>query len=74
MTNEEVFKVIAKALDVKDDEINIDTKASDLIEWDSLGHLSILMELEVAFGQSRNDERLASAISVKDILSILKRD
>lgn len=71
MTHDQIFAVIAKGLAVDADKINLETKASDLSEWDSLGHLSILVELELAFGASRDDDRLASATSVKDIVDAM---
>ena len=72
MTDQEVFAVIAKALDVDLATITIDTLSSDIPDWDSLGHLTILMELETAFpNEYASDPRFASVISVKEIIDIL---
>lgn len=75
MINEkQVISIIANALDVKEDNININTKSSDIPEWDSLGHLSILsaiaQELE---GQYEETQELASASSIKEIVDCLNK-
>tara|TARA_B100000768_G_C10989446_1_gene253315 strand:+ start:208 stop:435 length:228 start_codon:yes stop_codon:yes gene_type:complete len=73
MTDQEVFEVIAKALDVASANITIDTLSSDIPDWDSLGHLTIFMELESAFPEDYNsDPRFASVVSVKEIIDIMR--
>ena len=37
---------IAEALEVEADQVTIDTSSSDLEEWDSLGHISIMSFLD----------------------------
>jgi acyl carrier protein len=66
---QEIFNVIAKALDVDATQINLETNSNDLEEWDSLGHLSLLMELDKAFNDvSEKAPQLASASTVKEIV------
>jgi acyl carrier protein len=66
---QEIFNVIAKALDIDASQINIDTNSNDLEEWDSLGHLSLLMELDNNFDTvSEKAPQLASASTVKEIV------
>ena len=70
---EKVCKIIAKALDVEVSEVTTNTTSMDIEDWDSLGHLTILSELESEFGEEvQNNEQLASAVSVKEIIEILK--
>ena len=53
--------------------ITIDTLSSDIPDWDSLGHLTIFMELESAFPEDYNsDPRFASVVSVKEIIDIMR--
>ena len=66
---QEIFNVIAKALDVDATQINLETNSNDLEEWDSLGHLSLLMELDKAFNDvSEKAPQLASASTVKEVV------
>ena len=72
MNNKALFALIAKSLDVDVEKINMDTQSSDIDDWDSLGHLTILMDLEAAFPKEYNsDPRMASVTSVKEIIDIL---
>ena len=66
---QEIFNVIAKALNIDASQINIETSSNDLEEWDSLGHLSLLMELDNNFDTvSEKAPQLASASTVKEIV------
>lgn len=66
---QEIFNVIAKALDIDASQINLETNSNDLEEWDSLGHLSLLMELDNNFDTvSEKAPQLASASTVKEIV------
>lgn len=63
---------ITEALEVEAHQVNIDTKSSDLEEWDSLGHISIMAFLDKSFNEvTERAPALASATSVKEIADIL---
>ena len=52
------FKVVSEALEIDSSKISLDSKQSDLEEWDSLGHLTILSAIDKstegkAIGQKR---------------------
>ena len=44
-----LLRVIADGLDTDLSEISLSTKSSDLPQWDSLGHLTLLMKLDEEF-------------------------
>lgn len=70
---EKICKIIAKALDIDVSQVTPETTSVDVEDWDSLGHLTILSELENEFGEEiQNNEKLASAVSVKEIIEVLK--
>jgi acyl carrier protein len=63
---------IVEALEVEAHQVNIDTKSSDLEEWDSLGHISIMVFLDKSFNEAtERAPALASATSVREIADIL---
>ena len=50
MNNKErVFKAISIALEVKEEVLSEDTAIGDFPNWDSMGHLIIISELEKEF-------------------------
>ena len=68
----ELFTLIAESLDVEIDIINETSSSESIDEWDSLGHLSILSELdEVTNGKASEVEELAAALKIEDLIKIL---
>ncbi len=71
---QKVISIISKALDVEESSITLDTKSSDLPEWDSLGHLAILSQISEEIGDQYNEsQELASSSSVKEIFDCLNK-
>ena len=53
MTNQEIFEKLNEIFsDVFDEEITVtaDTTSADVEEWDSLTHITLISEVEEAFG------------------------
>jgi len=70
--NEEIFKLISDALGADLSEISIETTSHDIDEWDSLGHLSILQELDIKYDNITDRvPELASVSSVKEIINLV---
>jgi acyl carrier protein len=73
ITLEDLFKIVAKSLNIKESKINLKTKDTDLEEWDSLGQLSIISALDKKFkGKVRIDE-IAAKSSINAIVSFLSK-
>jgi acyl carrier protein len=71
-STKELIGIIENALDVEENSLTIDSTSDDLEEWDSLGHLGILVTLDECFhGKIAGIEEMATASSVKKILQIL---
>lgn len=72
-TEKEVLEAIRSALNIEEEKITRDTKAGDIAEWDSLGHLTVLVELDKLYeGKIGGIKDLASVDSVGRIIEILK--
>ena len=70
--NEQIFKLISDALGADLSEISIETTSHDIDEWDSLGHLSILQELDIKYDNITDRvPELASVSSVKEIINLV---
>jgi acyl carrier protein len=74
IAEEKVISIISKALEVDPSQVKIDTKSSDLPEWDSLGHLAILSKISEEIGDQYNEsQELAASSSVKEIFNCLNK-
>ena len=72
MTKNDLFSLIKNALDTEE-QIDTDSSAENVSEWDSLGHLSVLTALDEATnGKASSLNDLSSAISVIKIIEILE--
>lgn len=69
---EEILKVVSNALEVDLSEISIESTSNDFAEWDSLGHLNLLNELDNNFNNiTDRAPELASVSSVKEIVDLI---
>lgn len=67
-----VEAIIERALGLKPGSITDDASAKTVTEWDSLGHLKVLTELDSEFdGKLAEIDALAEATSIKQIREIL---
>ncbi|OFW79993.1 MAG: hypothetical protein A2887_06735 [Alphaproteobacteria bacterium RIFCSPLOWO2_01_FULL_40_26] len=74
ITEDKVISIVSAALEVDKNSININTKSSDILEWDSLGHLAILSKISEEIGDQYNEsQELAASTSIKEILDCLNR-
>ncbi|MCW5661959.1 MAG: acyl carrier protein [Burkholderiaceae bacterium] len=71
-TFERLRNVIAATLKVSPSDIGETTRDQDLKQWDSLGHINLLMALEHEFGVYVEVEQFGELNSVPAILAHLK--
>jgi acyl carrier protein len=65
---QEAFRV---AFDVDPQSVTMETQASDIPNWDSVGHLSLAASLEEVFGLSLDVDDLMEMESVREIVRII---
>ena len=71
MTKKDLFSKIADALEIND-EVTLDSSNETILQWDSLGHISVLSMLDDETGGASSDlVDLTQATSVKKIVEIL---
>jgi acyl carrier protein len=70
-TNTEVYEkvqnVLAQALRVEAAEISSETAFGDLPQWDSMGHMEVMILLEEHFGVEINADTISELISFQAI-------
>lgn len=73
ISEKEVLETIQNALDLKGECITVDSSMNNVEEWDSLGHVTILVALDCVFnGKVGSIREMATANSVQGIIQILK--
>jgi acyl carrier protein len=64
---------VARALEMPLEQVPSDAVQGSLVKWDSLGHLSVVMELENEFGVSFSTDEAIGLRSVVDIIKAVKQ-
>lgn len=67
-----IMTILAEALEISADRINLYTEQNQLEEWDSLAHLKLIMKLEQELNISISMEEVSELTSVDKIYSIIK--
>ena len=68
---EKVRTVLAKALNVELNDIIPETTFGDLPQWDSMGHMEVMMSLESQFGVDITADTIANLTSIPAICSYI---
>lgn len=71
---EQLREIMANALEVPVGTITENSTMDDIEEWDSLGHVHIMVALEQAFDLYMDVENFAELDSVPAILEFLDRE
>ena len=64
---QEIFK-LAMGIDI---DVDIDTEKDMILEWDSLNHLNLVVELENVFDLGLSMEEIEQLHSVKGIVDLI---
>jgi acyl carrier protein len=64
--------ILADTFQVPQEEIGPELAFGDLPQWDSMGHMEVIMRLEESFGIEVNADTIASLTSVPAICSYLE--
>lgn len=71
---DELRDIMATALEIPAETIREDSAMADIEEWDSLGHVHIMVALEQAFDLYMDVEDFAELDSVPAILQYLSKE
>ncbi len=69
----EVFEIVSKVLGVPIDTIHEDLKPSDVQNWDSVKHMTLLMAAEERFDCAFSDREMVSVGSVGDLVALVEK-
>jgi acyl carrier protein len=68
-----VREVLKELFSIDPQPVSRETKAFDILGWDSVGYLSLCGALEDAFGIQLNASELAEMDSVRSIVAVVER-
>ena len=69
---ERVQGLLEEALQVPREQVGVDLAFGDLPQWDSMGHMEVMMRLEEQFGIEINNETIANLVSIPAICNYLE--
>lgn len=69
---ERFLSAVSSALGVDVSSLSINLSKDDISEWDSLGHLKLLLGLEEEFGIQFSMEEAGTLSSLQDIFNLIK--
>ncbi len=64
--------LLAETLRVSQDEIGPQTEFGDLPQWDSMGHMEVMVALEKEFGIEINADTITELVSIPAIISYIE--
>ncbi len=68
----QVQNLVADSLQVPAEMVTPDLAFGDLPQWDSLGHMEVMLRLEEQFGVAVDADTIAQLISVPEICQYLE--
>ena len=69
---ERVQALLAETIQVPVELVTLNLAFGDLPQWDSLGHMEIMMRLEEEFGVEIDADLIAELVSILDICTYLE--
>ncbi|MCF0186843.1 MAG: acyl carrier protein [Bacteroidaceae bacterium] len=71
-TKDKVFEIIANVCEVTPSEVTGESTIGDFPAWDSIGHLTILSQVEEAFEINFEPEEMMELEDVNDIIKAVE--
>ncbi len=68
-----LLETISRVLKVDSTIIDLNTKAKDVDQWDSLGHLYLILELEKTYKVKFKTNEIPTLTSVESLQTALKK-
>ena len=73
LTNQ-IQALLVESLRVPADQVTLELAFGDLPQWDSMGHMEVMMALEAQFGVEINADTIAALISIPAIIAFLQEN
>lgn len=70
---EDIYKFVASILKVPKELVNHSTSMNDLVEWDSLTHMTLITEIETKYSLHLDGDQIASMTNLAAIKEIIEQ-
>jgi acyl carrier protein len=70
--SQRIQSLLAEAIQVPGEIVTADLSFGDLPQWDSLGHMEVMLRLEEEFGVAIDADTIAQLISIPEICRFLE--
>jgi len=74
MSTEEILEWLSELFNEPKGSISLETLREDIPEWDSLGALTLMAEMDEKFGVVLSNSELDSLSAVSDIMEVLRKN
>jgi acyl carrier protein len=73
MIKQEIKKIMSKVFDLDIETISENATQKDIIKWDSLNHLNLVVEIEDYYDISIEPEDISEMLSIDQILIVINK-
>ena len=68
----QIINIVSKILKIDKSQINLDTRSDDIINWDSLAQINIILTLEKNFNKKVKTSEINDLNSIKSLTKYFK--
>ena len=72
ITVDGIIEMLAEAFNIESSDLTVDSKRDDIEEWDSMGMLMLMAELDERFEIVLEEEELAELACVQDVVDLIR--
>ena len=73
MNSLEIREIMSKVFEIDLSEISNNTNQKDIMKWDSLQHLNLIVEIEDKFDISIDPEDISVMVTVEKIIEVVNK-
>jgi acyl carrier protein len=73
MNSLEIREIMSKVFEIEVSEISDIASQKDIVKWDSLQHLNLIVEIEDKFDISIDPEDISAMVTVEKIIEVVNK-
>lgn len=73
MNSKEIIEIMSKVFEIEVSDISENASQREIMKWDSLQHLNLIVEIEDRYEISIDPEDIAVMVSIENIIEVLNK-